>query len=88
MSRIFYDHKDRICDILHSTYFNGLTYKERQDLAFDKEKLAELNEGDRKLMQGYAQHIVEGQRAFKHTHPDYKRKTSSSKNKTSSSKNK
>ena len=79
MSRIFYDYKDRTCDILHSTYFNKLSFKERQKLAFDKDRLAELNEGDRKLMQGYAQHIVEGQKVFRYKHPKYKNKTNSNK---------
>ena len=73
MSRLFYDHNNRNCDILHSTYFNGLTYSERQKLAFNKAELAKLSESDRLLMRGYAQNIVERQKAFRYNHPNYNR---------------
>ena len=81
MSRIFYDHKDRNCDILHSTYFNGLTFKERQALAFNKDELAKLNERDRLLMRGYAQNIVERQRAYKYKNSQKNAKSSTSRRK-------
>lgn len=71
MSRLFYNHKGKECDILHSTYFNGLTYSERQKLAFNKAELAKLSESDRLLMRGYAQNIAERQKAFMYNHPDY-----------------
>ena len=76
MSRLFYDHKDRNCDILHSTYFNNLSYAERTKLAFDSKELAKLNERDRLLMRGYAQKIVEGQKAYSYKHSRKSRSTS------------
>lgn len=66
MSRIFCDHKDKTCDILHSSFFNGMSYKERQDFAFNKEELAKLSQRDKDLMRGYAQNIVEKQKAYKY----------------------
>ena len=52
MSRIFYDHKDRICDILHSTYFNGLTYKENVDDMRESPTLQLLESQERHLAIG------------------------------------
>ena len=43
MSRLFYNHRGRNCDILHSTYFNSLTFQQRQKLAFNKKELAKFN---------------------------------------------
>lgn len=81
MSRLFYDHKDRNCDILHSTYFNGLSFQERQKLAFNKKELAKLSERDRLLMRGYAQNIVERQKAWAYKHKKTTRAKTSSKKK-------
>ena len=68
MSRLFYNHKGRNCDILHSTYFNSLTFAQRQKLAFDKKELAKLSDTDKLLLRGYAQNIVERQNAWKYNH--------------------
>ena len=91
MSRIFYNNKGKEVDILHSTYFNGLSFKERQDLAFNKEELAKLNNTDKLLMRGYAQNISERTKAFYYNNPDYvpkkKKQKSSQKNAKSTKKN-
>ncbi len=81
MSRIFYDHRDKTCDILHSTFFNGMTFKERQDFAFNKEELAKISQRDKDLMRGYAQNIVEKQKAYKYKQSLKGAKSSKSKNK-------
>lgn len=71
MSRLFYNHKGKECDILNSTYFNGLSYSERAKLAFNKEELAKMSDRDKLLLRGYAQNIAERQKAFMYNHPDY-----------------
>lgn len=81
MSRLFYNYKGRNCDILHSTYFNGLTFRQRQKLAFDKKELAKLSETDKLLLRGYAQNIVERQNAWKYKH----KKTKNTKRTTNNS---
>ena len=73
MSRLFYNHKGKNCDILHSTYFNGLTFAQRQKLVFNKKELAKLCETDKLLLRGYAQNIVERQKAWKYKHRKTKR---------------
>jgi len=86
MSRLFYNHKGKNCDILHSTYFNSLTFAERQKLAFNKKELAKLNDRDKLLLRGYAQNIVERQKAWHYKHKGKSRaSTSVSKRKTQNS---
>ena len=86
MSRLFYNHKGKNCDILHSTYFNSLTFAQRQKLAFNKKELAKLNDRDKLLLRGYAQNIVERQKAWRYKHKGKSRaSTSVSKRKTQNS---
>ena len=88
MSRLFYNSKGKNCDILHSTYFNGLTFAQRQKLVFNKKELAKLSDTDKLLLRGYAQNIVERQNAWKYNHggaKNLKRTTNSSKLKNAKS---
>ena len=75
MSRLFYTFQDKPCNILHSSFFNSMSYAQRRDFAFNKTELKKLSSEDQLLMQGYAANIVERQKAYKYKHPDYKRKT-------------
>ena len=83
MSRIFYNSKNKPCGILSSTWFNQMTFKQREKAAFSKSTYKNLDDIDRAQLSGYAHAVNERNKAaayrFKKSHPNYKRKTATRK---------
>ena len=78
---MFFNNNNRPTGILNSTWFNNMSFREREKAAFDKNTYKDLDSVDRAQLSGYAHAIQERKRAeqykFKMSHPNYKRKTTS-----------
>lgn len=79
MSRMFFNNNNRPTGILNSTWFNNLSFRQREEVAFDKKTYNDLDAVDRAQLSGYAHAIQERKRAenykYRMSHPNYRRKT-------------
>lgn len=74
-TKTFKTKKGKPTNILNSYDFYKSRYSGRREMAFSKEFHENLSERDKNLMRGYAQRVVEEQKAFRHNNPTYVRKT-------------